>query len=416
MLAFSQRNDIPNDPLSTHGMTLTKTCKLALVGLIVLSAGGPWPGYDLGLMSGSDQDLCLNRQWLPSARAQSGVTSAKTASKKSSKVAGAEKQSEPEVTQEIAALWGSPSSGFAAAFAKVGQEPRELSIENIRNFIGSGRNALFGISLGGQTGSQTEQQAASYALARILTRGKNSQPTPDERKEALALYSQSAALNCLHLPSLWRTAEIITALGDESETRAVLGKISEDPAAGESDRARAQYEIAQSFMRAPPDQSQQTGQTTNPNVAAGTISGTSQATSQGTNQGNNLGSNQGLSQSPSQVANLSSGQTNSASTEQARTIFLAIREKYPTSEYAKGACYYLAQMALADAGGIIPERVYQIEHFRALLGRGCRQAAGPLPAQHRRCVSASDIELGRPGTNSCGLLQKRRFNQGPEHL
>ncbi|MBS1997838.1 MAG: transglycosylase SLT domain-containing protein [Cyanobacteria bacterium SZAS LIN-2] len=221
---------------------------------------------------------------LPPAKGQPGKNSARTSSNRSS----AGQSSEHEISQEIAALWRSPSSAFSATFAHLGEEPRDVSIDKLRKFLNSGQDGVFGINLG--QSNSAEKQAASYALARMLTKNR-SQPSADERKEALALFANAAGLACLRLPSLWHTAEIAAASGDEATNRATLNKIKDDSSAGDLDRARAQYELAQSYLRNP--------------------------------------------------AEATSGQA----------LLLDIREKYPSTEYAKGACYYLAQAAINEAGG-----------------------------------------------------------------
>jgi len=211
----------------------------------------------------------------------------------------------------------------------VGEEPRKVSIDKIRKFLGAGTSAPFGLTLGAPYGSPAEKQAAAYALARLLTKGKNNQPSADERKEAVALLEKSQAMKCLHLPSLWHMAENITALGDENNIRAILAKINADPAASDQDRARAQYEIAQSFLRAP-------------------------APADLSNQG-------------TQAEAQSGAQPLGPDVEKAKSTLLAIKENYPGSEYAKGASYYLAQIATNEAGGnITPQTVsYWREYLKS---------------------------------------------------
>ncbi|MBU6452642.1 MAG: transglycosylase SLT domain-containing protein [Cyanobacteria bacterium REEB67] len=224
-----------------------------------------------------------------------------------------ESEATNEIPAEIAALWRSPSPAFAATFNKVGEEPRETSIDKIRKYLqGAQSSAPFGLNLSRDGASETEKQAASYALARLLTRGKNNQPTLEERKEALALFEKASALSCLHIASLWHMSEIISPLGDENSTRALLDRINDDPAASPMDKARAQYESGQSYMRAPlvSSASSAPAAPSDPNAA------------------------------------------NSAMT-QAKGIFLAVKEKFPTTDYATGSSYYLAQIATNEAGGVV---------------------------------------------------------------
>jgi soluble lytic murein transglycosylase-like protein len=292
-------------------MTLTKNPRPVLAGLSLLMSGG----LVLGALGRPTPAI--------SQPAHSGAKKT-TRNTGTNKTSAADRAGESEISPEIAALWRAPSSGFAAAFARVGEEPRDQSIDKIRKFLASGQNAVFGLNLGGD-GSPTEKQAASYALARLLTKGKNSQPSPEERKEALALYEKSAALNCLHVPSLWHMSETISSTGDETATRAILQRISDDPMAGDSDTARAQYELAQSLLRTPSD----------PGLSAGA----------GPGQGSGQVAGQGSGQSDNPTAGIG------ANAAQAKTILLSIREKYPSSEYAKGSCYYLAQAAMTEANG-----------------------------------------------------------------
>jgi tetratricopeptide (TPR) repeat protein len=294
-------------------MTFTKNSRPALIGAIALSASiclsaavDPLLGPALGQPTIG--------QIKKSPRATTGAKST-----------AAERPAEAEITPEIAALWRSPSNGFVTTFSRVGEEPRTQSIDNIRKFLGSGQNGFLGLPLGGDD-STTEKQAAAYALARLLTKSKNNQAAPDVYKEALALYEKSATLDCLHMLSLWHSEELLNTMGDENAVRNILTRIGNDPLADSADKARAQYELGQSYMR--------TAQIQN-------IPGSAPQPDQSTG--------------PAQGAN---------DRDQARTIFLAVKENFPTTEYAKGANYYLAQLALAEANGLpTPQAVAYLREY-----------------------------------------------------
>jgi len=330
MLAFSNLGNIPVPDLVPLTMTLTNLQKTVLSGLLLAASApiSPWFAD-----SGGDQGPYLGAY---PALAQPAKSRSHTG----------------EFSPEITALWRSPSPAFSATFARLGEEPRDQSIDKLRKFVSAGSDGLFGISLGqgNSAPTTTEKQAASYALARLLTKSKNTQPTFEERKEAMALFEKSAALSCLHLPSLWHMAEITATTGDENANRAILSKICDDPAAAglEQDQARARYELAQSYIR------------TSTVKAPASTGGATTATDS----------------SPSNPAQ-------TADSNQAQALLLGIREKYPSSEYAKGACYYLAQMALKESNGAAsPAAVsYLKEYLRGSTGgRFSSEAADRLLA------------------------------------
>ncbi len=144
------------------------------------------------------------------------------------------------IPPEISRLWQAPSPQFAATVANLGNEPKEVSISNLRRFLENQNN-------------NTERLTASYALARLLAKSNSGA----DQNEAIALFGQTQALPLLHIDSLWHAAEILTSQGDNKKTRDFVEKILRDPASDSSDQARALYEMAQSFLREPSSENNQ---------------------------------------------------------------------------------------------------------------------------------------------------------------
>ncbi|CAN5376114.1 hypothetical protein BH11CYA1_BH11CYA1_38420 [soil metagenome] len=182
------------------------------------------------------------------------------------------------ISPEISRLWQSPSPQFAATVANLGNEPKETSISNLRRFL-EGQN------------SNTERIAASYALAKLLSKSNSGA----DQNDAIALFNQTQALPLLHIDSLWHAAEILTSQGDNKKTRDFVEKILRDPTADAADQARALYEMAQSYLREP----------------------------------------------------------SSENTQRAKDLFLNIKQKYAATEYGTAANYYLGQMALSNGSSSI---------------------------------------------------------------
>lgn len=209
------------------------------------------------------------------------------------------------VPNELRALWKEPSADFKNAVGLVGSEPAEQSITKLKAFV-AGPMGLNLASLANMIGRNPEKQAAAYVLARLLAKGSN-----DSKKQALEYFRQAQGLSCLRVLSLWHQSEIVTAQassssaltanansgaasnagsnsganagsdsnsnsdsdingisdtsgssGDnadysgsqpttaaEKQLQNILNAISKDPLAQPNDLARAQYELAQSYMR-----------------------------------------------------------------------------------------------------------------------------------------------------------------------
>lgn len=147
--------------------------------------------------------------------------------------------------------------------------------------------------LGGNS-NNTEKSAAAYALARLLAKSSD----PEQQKQAIDLFKQAQSISCLRLASLWHQSEIIAGQGDEKRIQEILTAISKDPQAQSDDIARAQYELAQSNLRL--------------------------ASAFGTSSGGNIYS------------------------DKAQELLLDLKQRFPSSEFARGANYYLGQMALAN--------------------------------------------------------------------
>ena len=141
----------------------------------------------------------------------------------------------PAISSEIRALWASPSREFIAATEMLNREPRQLSITKLRGMLSG-------------SGSATEKAAASYALAGLLKGGSR-----EEKLEALQIYESitqpgNPLQAILRRDALAHQAGILQGLGMETELRAFLERAA-GYGASVGDRQKAQYELAQSYMR-----------------------------------------------------------------------------------------------------------------------------------------------------------------------
>jgi len=176
-----------------------------------------------------------------------------------------------EIPTEVSNLWRRPSPAFGEVIASVNETTAENSIARLRSFLATNPGT-------------TEKHFATYALARLLSKSK----TPEDRKEALELFTDTSAYSILKTLSLWHCAELAAAQADEERLRNILSTIMKAHEAETQEIARATYELAQSYLR--------------------------------TNE-----------------------------TDKARGLLATLKQRFPSTEYAKGANYYIGQMALNNA-------------------------------------------------------------------
>lgn len=131
--------------------------------------------------------------------------------------------------------------------------------------------------------SALDKQEGSYLLGRVL----QDYNSPSDWEAALAAFQTSKDLPALRQVSLWHASEVATLMGKEKIVRSLLDDVLKDSKT-DDDRAKVQYALAQSYLRA-----------------------------------NEL--------------------------ERARTAFEAIQKQYAGSPYSIGSNYYLGEMAWAKA-------------------------------------------------------------------
>ncbi len=174
----------------------------------------------------------------------------------------------------------------------------------------------------------------------------------EDRLKALELFTDTSAFPLLKTLCLWHCAELAAALGDEERLRNVLSTIMRAHEAESQEIARATYELAQSFLR--------TGEV-----------------------------------------------------EKAYPLFTSLKQRFASTEYAKGASYYLGQIAVNQAatGSALPvqsegsgDDFYSqaLQHFREYLknstgGRFSVEVADKLLSlgsgtAPRFTLSASDMD------------------------
>ncbi|HND07099.1 MAG TPA: transglycosylase SLT domain-containing protein [Candidatus Obscuribacter sp.] len=112
----------------------------------------------------------------------------------------------------------------------------------------------------------------------------------EERLKALELFTDTSAYPLLKTLCLWHCAELAAASGDEERLRTILSTIMRAHEAESQEIARATYELAQSYLR-------------------------------------------------------------TAEVERAYPLLTSLKQRFASTEYAKGASYYLGQIALNQAAG-----------------------------------------------------------------
>lgn len=198
------------------------------------------------------------------------------------------------VPSELRALWQEPSREFRSAVALIGLEAADQSAAKLKAFVGGG-NFIAGFAGLSGNKNNTEKSAAAYALAKLLAKSSD----PEQQKQAIDLFKQAQVISCLRLAAMWHQSEIIAGQGDEKRIQEILTAISKDPQAQSDDIARAQYELAQSNLRL--------------------------ASAVGTSSGGNIYA------------------------DKAQELLLDLKQRFPSSEFARGANYYLGQIALNPA-------------------------------------------------------------------
>ncbi|MBK9621826.1 MAG: transglycosylase SLT domain-containing protein [Candidatus Obscuribacter sp.] len=181
-----------------------------------------------------------------------------------------------EIPTEVSNLWRRPSQAFGEVIASLGETTAENSIARLRSFLANNPGT-------------TERHFAAYALARLLSKSK----APEDRKEALEIFTDTSSYSLLKTLCLWHCAELAAAQADEERLRNILSTISKAHEAETQEIARATYELAQSYLR--------------------------------TNE-----------------------------TDKAKALLLTLKQRFPSTEYAKGANYYIGQMALNNAIAGLP--------------------------------------------------------------
>lgn len=164
-----------------------------------------------------------------------------------------------------------------------------------------------------------------------------SQGTATDKKEALEIFTDLSNFPILKTQALWHCAEIAAATGEEERLKNILNTIIKAHEAETQEIARATYELAQAHIR-------------------------------------------------------------SGEFEKANALLASLKQRFPSTEYAKGANYYLGQMALNRANkadGVDTEELNSaVQYFRDYLksstgGRFSGEVADKLSAMGGLTASAA---------------------------